>query len=136
MKKIIIIIILATLIIAGSAYAYQTYDNVIEEIMLGAGGTFPTTLPTYTAVVASSPLTGHADDHNQLHTDVTALATKMGTGSSDASSASANEVLTADGSGGSSWAAVSGGSGAEALGDLSDVATTTDTVGYVLKQTI
>lgn len=108
MKKILITTTIF-LLLAVPVYAYFSYDMLLLgqeiEAFFGAGGTFPTSLPTYTAVTASSPLTGHADDHNQLHTDVTEIATKMGTGTSNATDASANDVFTADGSGGSSWSA-------------------------------
>lgn len=86
-----------------------------------AGGTFPTSVPAYTHP------DGATDDlstypHDQMHEDeqddIEQLATKVGTGASPASGATAKQVLQADGAGASAWGTV-------AANDLSDIDTAT-----------
>lgn len=69
---------------------------------------YPTSLDSFTDPLSNSPLNSpsHAGQHQDLNNSVEQLEKKLGTGASNASSASANQVLVANGSGGSSWAAV------------------------------
>lgn len=66
---------------------------------------FPTSLPSYAGFTSSHTLSqdNHAAQHNQEQTDITAVATKIGTGSSTPTS---NKVLRGDGVGTSSWSQV------------------------------
>jgi hypothetical protein len=71
-----------------------------------AGGTFPTSLPTYTITAGAETAnsagggTGLSGLLNQFEVDVTALATKLGSG---AATASNKAVLVGSGSGTSTW---------------------------------
>lgn len=69
---------------------------------------YPTSLDSFTDPLSNSPLNSpsHAGQHQDLNNSVEQLETKLGTGASPAASATANKVLVANGSGGSSWAAV------------------------------
>ena len=69
---------------------------------------YPSSLDSFTDPLSNSPLNNpsHAGQHQDLNNSVEQLETKLGTGASAASSATANQVLVANGSGGSSWAAV------------------------------
>ena len=66
---------------------------------------FPGSIPSYLGFTASHTLLAdtHAAQHNQEQADIIALATKMGTG---ASTPAAGQVLTATGTGTSSWSEV------------------------------
>lgn len=67
-----------------------------------AGGTFPTSVPSYPTISASETLgtmgagVGHKQTHANEETDIAALAAKLGTG---ASVAAANQVLRGTGAG-------------------------------------
>lgn len=71
-----------------------------------AGGTFPTSLPTYTVTAGAETANGAAGGTglsgllNQFEVDVTALATKLGSG---AATPAANKVLVGNGAGTSTW---------------------------------
>lgn len=71
-----------------------------------AGGTFPTSLPTYTITAGAETANGAAGGTglsgllNQFEVDVTALATKLGSG---AATPTANKVLVGNGVGTSTW---------------------------------
>ena len=71
-----------------------------------AGGTFPTSVPTYTITAGSETLntaaggTGLSGLLNQYETDIAALSTKLGIG---ASTSTLNTVLVGDGTGTSKW---------------------------------
>lgn len=69
---------------------------------------YPTSLDSFTDPLSNSPLNSpsHAGQHQDLNNSVEQLEAKLGTGASPAASATANKVLVANGSGGSSWAAV------------------------------
>ena len=79
---------------------------------------FPSSLDTATqqpSPSASDAMDATGKEHATVHTNhsgaLIALETKMGTGTSNAASASDGHVLTANGSGGSAWAAAGGGGG-------------------------
>lgn len=67
--------------------------------------TFPTSIPSYLGFTAGHTLAvdTHAAQHNQEQADITALATKVGTG---ASTPTSGLVLTASGTGTSAWSPV------------------------------
>lgn len=78
---------------------------------------FPSSLDTATqqpSPSSSTEMDASGYEHHTVHTNhsgaLIALETKIGTGTSNAASASDGHVLTADGSGGSAWEAASGGS--------------------------
>src|SRR5438876_629467 len=66
---------------------------------------FPTGTPSYTGFTAGHTLAAdaHAAQHNQEQADIIALANKVGTG---ASTPASGNVLTASGTGTSSWSQV------------------------------
>lgn len=69
---------------------------------------YPTSIDSFTNPLSNSPLNSpsHAGQHQDLNAAVVAVETKLGKGASPASSATANQVLVANGSGSTSWAAV------------------------------
>lgn len=66
---------------------------------------FPSSLDSFTDPLSNSPLNNpsHAGQHQDLNNSVEQLEVKMGVGASAATSATSGQVLTANGSGGSSW---------------------------------
>jgi hypothetical protein len=68
---------------------------------------YPTSIDSFTDPLSNSPLNNpsHAGQHQDLNNSVEQLEVKMGVGASAATSATSGQVLTANGSGGSSWQA-------------------------------
>jgi len=66
---------------------------------------YPTSLDSFTDPLSNSPLNNpsHAGQHQDLNNSVEQLEVKVGIGASAATSATSGQVLTADGSGGSTW---------------------------------
>jgi hypothetical protein len=64
--------------------------------------TFPTAIPSYLGFTATHTLAAdsHAAQHNQAQADITAIATKIGTG---ASTPTSNKLLRGNGTGTSAW---------------------------------
>lgn len=67
--------------------------------------TFPSALPSYAGFIAGHTLAAdnHASQHNSEQADITAIATKVGTGSSTPTN---NSVLVGNGAGTSNWSQV------------------------------
>ena len=69
---------------------------------------FPSSIDSFPDPLANSPL--NAPSHSALHQDVNdaveKIEVKLGVGASDADDASVNQVLMADGAGGSAWESV------------------------------
>lgn len=78
---------------------------------------FPTSLPSYTGFTNTHTLAedSHASQHNLEQADITALGTKVGTGSSTPSD---NAFLVGNGAGTSSWEAASTAKSSIGLGNV------------------
>lgn len=81
------------------------YGFIIDTISgpkFGDGGTYPTSLPSYTTINGTDSVAtvSHSQRHNWVQLDITALATKQGL---TASTPVTNTILAGNGSGTSLW---------------------------------